>query len=188
LQEYEKILSHGQPEGSQTHPTGLPPALVAGPSTSLPGSAPATKIPSPAASGSSLSPVLNATPEGDRVAEKFGQLALDEHGHRRWLGNSSTFSFVSNFQTMNNPANPERNSPNSPSDEGSIEVPTMSSLYFPGAVVLGKVGIDLAELAFFSPTAGLASCPASNQGCRVSTSRHGGPPRQFRVFEICDLV
>ncbi|KAG5220789.1 zinc cluster transcription factor [Salix suchowensis] len=36
----------------------------------------------------------------DEVSESFGQLALDEHGHFRWIGGSSTMSLIQSFRAL----------------------------------------------------------------------------------------
>jgi hypothetical protein len=99
----------------------------------------ATKLSSPAVSASASPSV-----ESDRVkreepemTEQFGQLALDEHGHGRFLGTSSTIALVSSFRALTN-TGPDRASPGSPSEDG-LAPPSMSSLYFPGSVMFGKV-------------------------------------------------
>ncbi|KAJ6599296.1 fungal-specific transcription factor domain-containing protein [Mycena vulgaris] len=38
--------------------------------------------------------------EEDDVSESFGQLALDEYGHMRWIGGSSTMSLIQSFKAL----------------------------------------------------------------------------------------
>lgn len=44
----------------------------------------------------------------EAVSEAFEQLALDEHGHFRWIGNSSTMSLIQSFRALT--AAPDRKS------------------------------------------------------------------------------
>lgn len=73
----------------------------------------------------------------EMVSEAFEQLALDEHGHLRWIGNSSTMSLIQSFRALTasplNRVSPmEDNDPRSP-------VPTANKLYFPASVFFGQV-------------------------------------------------
>ena len=73
----------------------------------------------------------------EMVSEAFEQLALDEHGHFRWIGNSSTMSLIQSFRALTasplNRVSPmEDNDPRSP-------VPTANKLYFPASVFFGQV-------------------------------------------------
>lgn len=73
----------------------------------------------------------------DDVAEHFSQLALDEHGHLRWLGGSSTMSLVQSFRAATaNPFN-ERVSPME--EDPYAPGPSVNKFYFPAAVFFGKV-------------------------------------------------
>jgi len=71
------------------------------------------------------------------VSEAFEQLALDEHGHLRWIGNSSTMSLIQSFRALTtsplNRVSPmEDNDPRGP-------MPTANKLYFPASVFFGQV-------------------------------------------------
>lgn len=69
----------------------------------------------------------------DDVSESFGQLALDEHGHMRWIGSSSTMSLIQSFRALT--ASPLRRV--SPADdEPGLSV---NRLYFPASVFFGKL-------------------------------------------------
>jgi hypothetical protein len=114
---------------------------VAGTSSTLPG--PSSTVPisqtmhpkdsSPA--GSSPSPVTPIKAEDD-VSESFGQLALDEHGHMRWIGGSSTMSLIQSFRALTTSPlhriSPMEEDPRAPG-------PSVNKLYFPASVFFGKV-------------------------------------------------
>ncbi len=74
--------------------------------------------------------------EGDDVSESFGQLALDEHGHLRWIGGSSTMSLIQSFRALTSSPlhriSPMEEDPHSPG-------PSATKLYFPASVFFGKV-------------------------------------------------
>jgi len=71
------------------------------------------------------------------VSEAFEQLALDEHGHLRWIGNSSTMSLIQSFRALT--ASPlHRVSPMEDNDPRS-PMPTANKLYFPASVFFGQV-------------------------------------------------
>ena len=73
----------------------------------------------------------------EMVSEAFEQLALDEHGHLRWIGNSSTMSLIQSFRALTaSPLN--RVSPMDDNDPRS-PVPTANKLYFPASVFFGQV-------------------------------------------------
>lgn len=74
-------------------------------------------------------------PEDD-VTESFGQLALDEYGHMRWIGGSSTMSLIQSFKALTSSPlhriSPMEEDPHAPG-------PSVNKLYFPAAVFFGKV-------------------------------------------------
>lgn len=73
----------------------------------------------------------------ESVSEAFEQLALDEHGHFRWIGNSSTMSLIQSFRALT--ASPlHRVSPMDDNDPRS-SVPTANKLYFPASVFFGQI-------------------------------------------------
>lgn len=83
----------------------------------------------------------NATPpppeKGDEeVSELFGQLALDEYGHMRWIGGSSTMSLIQSFKALTTSPlhriSPMEEDPQAPG-------PSVNKLYFPAAVYFGKI-------------------------------------------------
>ena len=66
------------------------------------------------------------------MLDSLGQLALDEHGHMRWIGGSSTMSLINSFKHAT--AAPRyRVSP------VVDDITTPNRLYFPAAVFFGKV-------------------------------------------------
>ncbi|KAG2118968.1 fungal-specific transcription factor domain-containing protein [Suillus discolor] len=72
----------------------------------------------------------------DDVSESLGQLALDEHGHMRWIGGSSTMSLIQSFRTLTTSplhrVSPMEEDPRAPG-------PSVNKLYFPASVFFGKV-------------------------------------------------
>lgn len=71
------------------------------------------------------------------VSEAFEQLALDEHGHFRWIGNSSTLSLIQSFRALT--ASPlHRVSPMDDNDP-RLPAPTANKMYFPASVFFGQV-------------------------------------------------
>ncbi|KAI0028028.1 fungal-specific transcription factor domain-containing protein [Vararia minispora EC-137] len=69
----------------------------------------------------------------DDVVDSLGQLALDEHGHMRWIGGSSSMSLINSFKAATaapryrvSPVVDDTNAPN--------------KLYFPSSVFFGKTG------------------------------------------------
>jgi len=68
------------------------------------------------------------------VRDQLGQLALDDHGHFRWIGSSSTMSLIQSFRTLTS----EPLERYSPSDD--VLPPDMGNmLYFPPGLGFGKV-------------------------------------------------
>jgi len=72
----------------------------------------------------------------DDVSELFGQLALDEYGHMRWIGGSSTMSLIQSFRALTSSPlhriSPMEEDPQAPG-------PSVNKLYFPAAIFFGKV-------------------------------------------------
>ncbi|KAF7355118.1 hypothetical protein MSAN_01427400 [Mycena sanguinolenta] len=80
------------------------------------------------------SPPIKA--EEDDVSESFGQLALDEYGHMRWIGGSSTMSLIQSFKALT--SSPLHRI--SPMEEDPLAPgPSVNKLYFPASVFFGKV-------------------------------------------------
>ncbi|KAJ7047591.1 fungal-specific transcription factor domain-containing protein [Mycena alexandri] len=74
--------------------------------------------------------------EEDEVSESFGQLALDEYGHMRWIGGSSTMSLIQSFKALT--SSPLHRI--SPMEEDPLAPgPSVNKLYFPASVFFGKV-------------------------------------------------
>ncbi|TRM68359.1 fungal-specific transcription factor domain-containing protein [Schizophyllum amplum] len=105
-------------------------------------------IPSiPAENIAKAASILNSTPaqprsaepspikvEEDDMSDSFGQLAVDEYGHGRWMGGSSSMSLIQSLRQLT--TTPLQHA--SPMDENSPE-PGPNKLFFPGAVFFGKV-------------------------------------------------
>ena len=68
----------------------------------------------------------------DDVLDSFGQLTLDEHGHMRWIGGSSTMSLIQSFRAVT--AAPHGRGSPMADDSGQP-----NKLYFPAAIFFGKV-------------------------------------------------
>ncbi|KAJ6516121.1 fungal-specific transcription factor domain-containing protein [Mycena sanguinolenta] len=108
----------------------------------------ATSIPAPSG-GSDATPHPRSIPSKDRpsstpikaeeeddVSESFGQLALDEYGHMRWIGGSSTMSLIQSFKALT--SSPLHRI--SPMEEDPLAPgPSVNKLYFPASVFFGKV-------------------------------------------------
>ncbi|KAJ3829475.1 putative fungal-specific transcription factor [Lentinula raphanica] len=72
----------------------------------------------------------------DDVSESLGQLALDEYGHMRWIGGSSTMSLIQSFKALT--TSPLHRI--SPMEEDPLApYPSANKLYFPASVFFGKV-------------------------------------------------
>ncbi|TFY72503.1 hypothetical protein EVG20_g500 [Dentipellis fragilis] len=150
VQELEARLLHMESVFTQ-----IAPALSQGvPGLSLPQD---TAVANPAASAASIIQSLvdkdkpnhaqttdnHSTPDSsssvkieDEVSDSLGQLTLDEHGHMRWIGGSSTMSLIQSFRAAT--ADPHfRVSPLS--DDPSAPGPSAGKLYFPASVFFGKV-------------------------------------------------
>ncbi|EEB99521.1 hypothetical protein MPER_00789, partial [Moniliophthora perniciosa FA553] len=89
----------------------------------------------PKESQSATTPPKSVKVEDD-VSESFGQLALDEYGHARWIGGSSTMSLIQSFRALTTSPlhriSPMEEDPHSP-------LPSVNKLYFPASVFFGKV-------------------------------------------------
>jgi hypothetical protein len=85
----------------------------------------------------------------DDFSESFGQLALDDHGHLRWIGGSSTMSLIQSFRALTespiNRSSPMDEDPRAPGASAN-------KLYFPASVFFGKVrALPQAEEAEYPP-------------------------------------
>jgi len=78
----------------------------------------------------------NTVKTEEDVTESFGELALDEYGHMRWIGGSSTMSLIQSFKALvSSPLHrisPMEEDPHAPG-------PSVNKLYFPAAVFFGKI-------------------------------------------------
>jgi hypothetical protein len=87
----------------------------------------------PSSSESSPPPTEHS---GEDVSELFGQLALDEYGHMRWIGGSSTMSLIQSFKALTTSplhrVSPMDEDPQAPG-------PSVNKLYFPAAVFFGRI-------------------------------------------------
>ncbi|KAG9016252.1 hypothetical protein FRB90_003606 [Tulasnella sp. 427] len=99
--------------------------------------------PLPPRTSSDLSPrtrVERSDTSDEFVAEQMGTLALDDHGHLRWIGGSSTMSLIEAFRNFS--ASEDRDAPSPPSTTGATPTPNPPSanlLYFPSSLRFGKV-------------------------------------------------
>lgn len=70
-----------------------------------------------------------------QIQDQLGQLALDDHGHLRWIGSSSTMSLIQSFRALTS----EPIDRYSPSDD-LFDADSMGNmLYFPAGLGFGKV-------------------------------------------------
>ncbi|KAF7342801.1 hypothetical protein MSAN_01995800 [Mycena sanguinolenta] len=69
------------------------------------------------------------------VSESFGQLALDEHGHMRWIGGSST----KHIQSFKAPTTSALHRTSSREEDSLAPGPSDERLYFPVPISFGKV-------------------------------------------------
>ena len=70
-----------------------------------------------------------------QIRDQLGQLALDDHGHLRWIGSSSTMSLIQSFRALTS----EPVDRYSPSEE-LFDADSMGNmLYFPAGLGFGKV-------------------------------------------------
>ena len=65
-----------------------------------PDGVPPTAVPSRSVSQKDRDSAIPIKAEEDDVSESFGQLALDEYGHMRWIGGSSTMSLIQSFKAL----------------------------------------------------------------------------------------
>lgn len=83
-------------------------------------------------------PPAPPTPKSDDdVSDSFGQLALDEYGHMRWIGGSSTMSLIQSFKAMTASSPLQRYSPME--EDPHAPGPSVNKIYFPASVFFGKV-------------------------------------------------
>ena len=94
----------------------------------------AATIPLPS---SSQDPASAPVKVEDEVSDSFGQLALDEYGHMRWIGGSSTMSLISSFRASTATSPLHRISPME--EDPLAPGPSVNKLYFPASVFFGKI-------------------------------------------------
>ncbi|KAG2013921.1 nuclear protein, variant 2 [Coprinopsis cinerea AmutBmut pab1-1] len=145
VQELEARLLHMEALFQQ-----IAPALTAaghtvdlnGATVSLPATLPAPSKPETSTANNNSAPSpSNTDPDAssivdDDFSESFGQLALDEYGHMRWIGGSSTMSLIQSFKALTTDSN-QRISPME--EDPQAPGPSVNKLYFPAAVFFGKV-------------------------------------------------
>jgi hypothetical protein len=120
----------GQTPNGVTVPSTRPNSVSSTPSTFRP-IAPRQPV-SPANAGGGTGSVKKE----EDVSDIFGQLALDEYGHMRWIGGSSTMSLIQSFRTIT--SSPLHRV--SPMEENPLsDSPSVKKLYFPASVFFGKV-------------------------------------------------
>ena len=124
------LEQHAAPSSSSTAPPNLPtsinPEALAPAASMLRSIAPKVQTADP----------LPEIKSEDEVSELFGQLALDEYGHMRWIGGSSTMSLIQSFKALTSSPlhriSPMEEDPQAPG-------PSVNKLYFPAAVFFGKI-------------------------------------------------
>ncbi|KAM6495549.1 Fungal specific transcription factor domain containing protein [Amanita muscaria] len=144
VQELEARLLHMESVFSQITPVleQLGPSVNGGvPILASTSSNPTPKAENPGPSSSSSSEQHGSEPSTpikaeDDVSESFGQLALDEYGHMRWIGGSSTMSLIQSFRALTTSPlhriSPAEEDPRAPG-------PSVNKLYFPASVFFGKI-------------------------------------------------
>ncbi|KAJ7507534.1 fungal-specific transcription factor domain-containing protein [Mycena galericulata] len=110
--------------------------VAAAPAPSTSDAIPATAVPTRPVPPKDRAPTIPIKAEEDDVSESFGQLALDEYGHMRWIGGSSTMSLIQSFKALTSSplhrVSPMEEDPLAPG-------PSVNKLYFPASVFFGKV-------------------------------------------------
>jgi hypothetical protein len=95
-----------------------------------------TYSPSSDPHGLDSSNAIKIEEEEDDFAES--QLAQDEHGSYRWMGNSSTMSLIHSFKSLTTDPTQRVGQRGSPGD-GEMRGSKANKLYFPASVFFGKV-------------------------------------------------
>jgi len=113
---------------------GLPTLQEDPASTQEANGTPSTANSTPPQPTSAIEPDNNGSIDDD-FSESFGQLALDEYGHMRWIGGSSTMSLIQSFRALTTSPlhriSPMEEDPQAPG-------PSVNKLYFPAAIFFGK--------------------------------------------------
>lgn len=86
--------------------------------------------------GLDASQVIKIEDDDDDFAES--QLAQDEHGSLRWMGNSSTMSLIHSFRSLTTDPQQRVHQRVSPG-EGDARGTGANKLYFPASVFFGKI-------------------------------------------------
>ncbi|KAF8845712.1 hypothetical protein BDN67DRAFT_961332 [Paxillus ammoniavirescens] len=133
LEQLGPSLGLQPPAGSSTTPDNIEGSL---PPASAVLQAMSSKAAADTRTEDSSSPESSGIKMEDDVSESFGQLALDEHGHLRWMGGSSTMSLIQSFRALTtNPlhrVSPMEEDPRAPG-------PSVNKLYFPASIFFGKI-------------------------------------------------
>jgi len=128
------LEQHMAPSNGSTHPPpeSINPEALAPSAAVLRSIAP--KVPTTESEPASTPSPVNKS--DDDVSELFGQLALDEYGHMRWIGGSSTMSLIQSFRALTSSPlhriSPMEEDPQAPG-------PSVNKLYFPASVFFGKI-------------------------------------------------
>ncbi|RDB23224.1 Transcriptional activator protein acu-15 [Hypsizygus marmoreus] len=135
----ESLFSQIAPVLEQIGPTGNSLAPGASNGATPSGSNPTSAVPPairPASVRETSSEPATPVKAEDDFSESFGQLALDEYGHMRWIGGSSTMSLIQSFRALTSSPihriSPMEEDPHAPG-------PSVNKLYFPASVFFGKV-------------------------------------------------
>jgi hypothetical protein len=144
VQELEQRLLHMESLFTQIAPVlehiGTSPNGVVAPSTLTNVAVEASGTSDPNINAPALRPLAPKeqppVKEEDDFSDSFGQLALDEYGHMRWIGGSSNMSLIQSFRALTSSPlhriSPMEEDPHAPG-------PSVNKLYFPAAVYFGKV-------------------------------------------------
>ncbi|KAF9485389.1 hypothetical protein BDN70DRAFT_871438 [Pholiota conissans] len=126
--------SNGSSNGSA--PDSINPETLAPATAILRSIAPKLQAAEATAEAAPTTPSPPLAKSDDDVSELFGQLALDEYGHMRWIGGSSTMSLIQSFRQLTSSPlhriSPMEEDPQAPG-------PSVNKLYFPAAVFFGKI-------------------------------------------------
>lgn len=117
----------------------------------------------------------------DDVSDSFGQLTLDEHGHMRWMGGSSTMTLIQSFRAL--AAAPHTRASPMADDSGQP-----NKLYFPASVFFGKVRALPSPEEVEYPERDLADKLVSSSAPVFTSHQVHSRPGQCIFLEISFLV
>lgn len=128
--------STGMPGQYPTAPTYVNGTATHNGTNGIPGPLPPrTGLPSTQGSNGPRPRIDRGDTSDEFVAEQMGTLALDDHGHLRWIGGSSTMSLIEAFRNFS--SSEDRDAPSPPSTNGATPTPNPPSanlLYFPSSL------------------------------------------------------